>query len=99
LLQQISTVVPNGVNLTGLDINQADGAIDINAKASSYTAATQLQANLNDPDNQIFAKADLINVGCSGSSSDSTHPCTVTIRALFGSDNPFLFINSKGGTQ
>lgn len=98
LLEQITTVVPSGVNLTGLNINQADGAIDIVADASNYQAATQLQANLTDPANQIFAKADLVSVNCntSGSaspSSDPTHPCTVTIRALFGPNNRFLFIN------
>lgn len=111
LLQQVSTVIPPGVNLTGLNINQSDGAIDIVAKATDYNAATQLQANLTDPRNQIFAKADLVNVGCvsPGSSTGSTsgggtapvadpsHPCSVTIRALFGSNNPFLFINNAGG--
>lgn len=98
LLQQISAVVPSGVNLTGLNINQDDGAIDIVAKASGYQAATQLQANLTDPANKIFAKADLVSVNCgktnsSSQSTDSAHPCTVNIRALFGDNSQYLFIN------
>lgn len=98
LLEQITTVVPSGVNLTGLNINQDDGAIDIVANASNYQAATQLLANLTDPANQIFAKADLVSVNCATPSAsspavDPAHPCTVTIRALFGPNNQFLFIN------
>ncbi len=98
LLEQITTVIPPGVNLTGLDINQDDGAIDLVANASGYQAATQLQANLTDPSNQIFSKADLVSVDCSkaGSSGpgiDPAHPCVVTIRALFGNNQQFLFIN------
>jgi Tfp pilus assembly protein PilN len=101
LLTQIGTVIPAGVNLTGLTINQDDGAIDLSAKATDYNAATQLQANLTDPSNKIFTKADLVNVGCgknadsSGTGADPTHPCTVNIRALFGPNNPFLFINNN----
>ena len=97
LLQQITTVIPDGVILTGLDINQDSGAIELDAKASSYQAATQLQANLTDPHNKIFAKADLENVGCTG--TDSAYPCTVTIQALFATNNPFLFINNTGGSK
>lgn len=98
LLQQVTTVVPSGVNLTGLDINQDDGAIDIVADASGYQAATQLQANLTDPSNQIFAKADLVSVSCGKANTadtDPAHPCTVNIRALFGPNNQYLFINNK----
>ncbi|HWB39467.1 MAG TPA: PilN domain-containing protein [Candidatus Saccharimonadales bacterium] len=94
LLQQITEQIPNGVVLTGLDINQDSGGIEIDAKATSYLAATQLQANLTDPTNKTFTKADLENVGCNSSGS-SSYPCSVTIQALFGSNNPFLFINQK----
>lgn len=97
LLQQISTVIPQGVNLTGLNINQEDGAIDLVANASNYQAATQLQANLTDPNNQIFATADLESVNCKTSQSSSgavpALPCVVNIRALFGSNQQYLFIN------
>lgn len=101
LLTQISTVVPSGVNLTGLNINQDDTAIDLNAEASNYSAATQLQANLTDPSNQIFSKADLVSVNCAKTTSANTNPlfpCAVEIRAEFNPSNQFLFINDKGGT-
>lgn len=96
LLQQITSVIPSGVVLSGLNIDQGNGGITLDARARSYAAATQLQVNLTDPRNQIFAKADIENIGCSGS---ATYPCTVTIQALFGPNNPFLFINAKGTTK
>lgn len=100
LLTRISAVVPGGVNLTGLNINQSDSAIDLNAAAINYQAATQLQANLTDPANQIFSKADLVGVNCSKKSStdqsetNSKYPCTVDIRAQFNPSNQFLFISN-----
>lgn len=101
LLKQLGTVVPSGVNLTGLNINQDDRSLDINAKASSYNTATQLQANITDPHNKIFSKADLVSVSCNKNTSqgDLAHPCTMTIRALLNSDNNFLFINDKSGAK
>ncbi len=96
LLKQLAVVTPNNVNLSGVNISEFGGGIDVSAQALDYEAATQLQVNLADPDNKIFAKADIVNIACS---SDDTHlyPCVVTVRALFAADNPFLFINDKGG--
>ena len=96
LLNQMATVIPTNTILSGLTINQTSGGIDITAKSSDYTAATQLQLNLQDPANKIFSKADIVSINCSSSSQDSTHPCSVQIRALFSNSNPYLFINSKG---
>jgi Tfp pilus assembly protein PilN len=99
LLTQMATVIPSNTNLTGLTINQASGGIDITAKSTNYTAATQLQLNLQDPDNKIFSKADIVSITCSNSGDDTGHPCTIQIRALFANSNPYLFINSKGTTR
>ena len=97
LLTQLGTVMPANTVLTGLDITQIQGAVDITAAAKSYSDASQLQVNLADPHNQIFSKADILSINCSASgSSDKNYPCTVSIRALFATNNPFLFINSKG---
>jgi len=96
LLNQMATVIPANTILSGLTINQTSGGIDITAKSSDYNAATQLQLNLQDPANKIFSKADIVSINCSASSQDSTHPCSVQIRALFSNSNPYLFINSKG---
>jgi Tfp pilus assembly protein PilN len=101
LLKQIATAIPADTNLTGLNINQTQGGIDISADAANYQAATQVQVNLADPNNKIFSKADLVNISCTSGDSataNSQYPCDVTVRALFATNNPFLFINSKDPT-
>lgn len=92
LLTRLGSVTPSNVVLTNLAIVQTQGSIEITAEATDYNAATQLQANLADPQNQIFSHADIENIACSG---DGAYPCTVSIRALFATDNPFLFINDN----
>ncbi|MEK7599667.1 MAG: PilN domain-containing protein [Patescibacteria group bacterium] len=100
LLKQIAATIPAKANLTSLNISQTQGAIDISAIATDYNTATQVQVNLADPSNKIFSKADIVSINCAATNSlNSDYPCTVTIRALFATDNPFLFINSKGKTQ
>lgn len=97
LLKQIATIIPFDANLTGLNINQTKGAIDITAVATDYKTSTQVQVNLADPANNIFSKADIISITCSSSNAlNPRYPCTVNVRALFATNNPFLFINSKG---
>ncbi len=100
LLKQIAATIPAKSNLTGLNISQTQGAIDISAIATDYNTATQVQVNLADPSNKIFSKADIVSIECGvANSSNPGYPCTVTIKALFAKDNPFLFINStKGNT-
>lgn len=96
LIKQIAATIPDNANLTGLSIPQAQGGIDITAEATDYKTATQVQVNLADPSNKIFSKADIVSITCGGSSATSSaYPCTVTIRALFARNNPFLFINNK----
>jgi len=96
LIKQIGTVMPANANLTGLNINQVQGGLDITAEATDYSSASQVQVNLADPANKIFSKADIVGITCgSTGSTDPKYPCSVTLRALFAADNPFLFINSK----
>lgn len=95
LLKQLAAVTPNNVILTSLSIPETQGALDITADTTDYSAATQLQINLADPKNQIFSQADIESITCSGgTSSNPNYPCSVNIRALFARNNPFLFINS-----
>ena len=97
LLKQMAAVTPNNVKLANLNISQEESAIDITAKARDYNAATQLQVNLSDPENQIFSRADIVSITCaSGETGAQTagYPCTATIRALFAKQNPFLLINN-----
>jgi Tfp pilus assembly protein PilN len=96
LLKQIASIIPANANLTGLNISQTTGGIDISASAIDYRTATQVQVNLADPANKIFNKADIVSITCnSNNDTKSVYPCTVNIRALFASENPFLFINIK----
>jgi len=100
LLRQLASVTPSNASLTNLAITQAQGGVDITAQTANYDAATQLQVNLADPKNQIFSKADIVAITCSSNGTNSKYPCTVTLRALFADNNPFLFINDqKGGNS
>lgn len=97
LIKQIGATMPENANLVGLTISQTTGALDISAITTDYTTATQVQVNLADPTNKIFSKADIVSINCDPlSATDPKYPCTVTLRALFAPNNPFLFINSKG---
>jgi len=95
LLQKLAALMPNETNLTGLSISQTEGAIDISADAKNYLSATQIQVNLSDPENQLFSKADIVSISCSGTTA---YPCTVQVRALFAADNPYM-ITSKAKSK
>jgi Tfp pilus assembly protein PilN len=95
LLTQLGTVMPAGSQLTDLSIAQTVGSLEISANAVDYATATQVQVNLADPANKIFNKADIESISCFSGSADPALPCSVRIRALFATNNPFLFINSK----
>lgn len=102
LLTQIGTVLPRGAILTGLNIAQTTGGIDLEAAATDYQSAAQIQVNLQDPANKIFSKADLVSIQCQsagGGASSTTYPCKVQIRAQFSANNPFLFTSKTTGGQ
>lgn len=102
LIQQIGTVMPTNANLTDLQIAKTQGSIDLSAITTDYNTATQVQINLQDKDNKIFDKADILNITCSAASAtNKKYPCTVTIRARFAANNPFFFIGSStaGGSR
>jgi hypothetical protein len=94
LLSQIGATLPPGSVLLGLSINKVEGGIDLQAGATDYQTASQVQVNLQDPNNKIFDKADIISIRCDNSSTSGSYPCKVTIRAQFTKNNPFLFINN-----
>ncbi len=107
ILRQIGAAVPEGAVLTGLSIDKVEGGIDLSAAATDYNTATQVQLNLQDPNNMIFEKADIVNVQCNTPSGavnattgvantsqlDILYPCKITVRALFAKNNSFLLIN------
>jgi len=101
LLSQMAAIMPEGTNLTSLDItNTTSGAgLNISAEATNYNLATQVQVNLNDPSNGIFSRSNLISITCdSKSATNAAYPCTVNLIAQFAQNNQFLFINQKDST-
>lgn len=102
LLNRLGVLMPDNTALAGLSISQTQGALDITAQATDYTAATQLQVNLADKNNQVFTKVDIVGITCpntSGSNDRPLYPCTVTLRALLDPNSSFLFIANQKSTK
>ncbi|MES2970709.1 MAG: hypothetical protein V4702_00090 [Patescibacteria group bacterium] len=104
LLSQIGSALPSGSVLTELSINKVQGGIDLRTAATDYQTATQVQLNLQDPNNKIFEKADIINIQCTAPKPGATalankYPCNVQLRALFAKNNSFSFINPPAGVK
>jgi Tfp pilus assembly protein PilN len=97
LLNQVAKAMPTGAVLTGINITGISGGINLQAATTNYNTATQIQINLQDPNNKIFSKADIVSIQCTagGTGLSSTYPCKAQLRAQFVNNNPFLFINSK----
>ncbi|HSX23486.1 MAG TPA: hypothetical protein VLE74_00065 [Candidatus Saccharimonadales bacterium] len=102
LLLQVGAVLPNGAILTNLSINKVQGGLDLQAAATDYQTATQVQVNLQDKNNKIFDKADIINIQCTGTKTSdpvkSQYPCAIQLRAQFAKNNSFSFINPTTGS-
>lgn len=94
VLKQITASIPDKAKLSSLTVNKNQGAIDISATAPDYNTATQLQVNLSDKNNKVFSKADIVNISCNGG-RDKSSACTVTVRALFSKNNPYLITNKR----
>ena len=96
LITQIGAAMPPGAVLSSLNINKTTGGLDLNANAKDYVTASQVQVNLSNPANKIFAKADIITINCMVPKSQdkaNPYPCTISLRALFNGNNQFLFVN------
>lgn len=96
LLQRLGTIMPSETILTNLTISQSQKGINVTAKAKTYTAATQLQVNMTDKQNELFSKADIVSISCSGVTA---YPCSVSISAQFAPNNPFLFVSNNGAKK
>ena len=102
LLTRIGQIFPSGAVLTSLNITQVGGGLDLAAATVDYSTASQVQANLQDPNNNIFSKADIVSIQCQSASSSggaitiaSIYPCKAAYRTQFAPNNPFLFINNS----
>ncbi|MFI5271235.1 MAG: PilN domain-containing protein [Candidatus Saccharimonadales bacterium] len=105
LFKQVGSVIPSGAILTGLNIPAGATGIDLQVDTKDYQTASQVQINLEDPNNKIFSKADIVSIQCqSDAQRDSNgniigYPCIAQLRAQFVKNNPFLFIHSKSGSS
>ena len=98
LLNRVGQILPHGTVLTGLNITQVGGGLDLQAATVNYQTASQLQTNLQDSNNNIFAKADIVSITCQtggATSLSANYPCKAQYRAQFANNNPFLFINNS----
>lgn len=98
LLKQTGAAMPPNTVLVNLQINKLQGGIDIQAAGLDYATASQIQVNLQDPKNKIFSKADIINITCNNTATRNglaaKYPCSISIRAQFTQNNPFMFIQN-----
>src|SRR5690606_34427376 len=54
LLAQIGSSIPSGAVLTGINLTEVNGGIDLIFQARDLQTGSQIIVNLQDPNNQIF---------------------------------------------
>jgi hypothetical protein len=97
LIQAIGNIMPPDTILGTLSLsNKVSGGVDISAKAKYGNSVPQIVANLTDPQNKLFMKADVVSVSCD-SSPTQIYPCTVILRALFSKDAQTKFLSFPAG--
>lgn len=103
LLRQLGSAMPANTALTQLAVeDEIKGGLSLEAVASNLNSASQIQVNLESPENQIFAKSDIESITCNESDIPG-FPCAVRLKALFNNENPFVYIQPSeleaGGGQ
>jgi Tfp pilus assembly protein PilN len=94
VLRQVGAAIPSGAVLTELTINKVEGGINLTFEAKDYQTGSQIVLNLQDPENKVFDKADIEEISCDAEiQANRTYLCQVSVRALFGDNSPYLFIN------
>ncbi len=97
LIQAIGNIMPPDTVLGTLSLsNKVSGGVDITANAKYGNSVPQIVANLTDPQNQLFTKADVVSVSCD-SNPTQTYPCTVILRALFSKTAQTRFLSFPDG--
>jgi hypothetical protein len=113
LIRQIGAALPRDSVLETLEITNAQNGIQLNAAATDYAAATQVQLNLQDPKNEVFEKADINSITCTDPNANaqatststsaliSKYQCEISLKALFSKNNSYLYITptAKGGAK
>lgn len=93
LIRQIGSIIPDGATLNSVSLSDADNALSLDIKVSSPDLAPTVQVNLENEQNGLFEKADIISVSCLTDASKQ-QSCTVSVKALYRKDANFLFLNS-----
>ena len=102
LIKQLGAVLPTGTALESINLEGLEGGLTIQAFATNFNTASQIQVNLSDPQNKIFKQADIETITCpktapqeSDSGGQSIYPCTVRLKALFSDDTEYRYIGSE----
>lgn len=100
LIKQIGSSLPAGTSLTSLQIDEIQGGIQLDAGAVDFNAATQIQVNLQDPQKELFKKADINSISCAEKPDpENPYPCTVNLRALFAENNAYVYMTPPQGAK
>jgi Tfp pilus assembly protein PilN len=99
LIKQLGSVLPPGTALKSITLEGLEGGLTIQAYATSFDSASQIQVNLSDPENKIFKQADIETITCpkqsEGAEQQSTFPCTVRLKALFSDNTEYVYIGNE----
>ncbi|MEX2014436.1 MAG: PilN domain-containing protein [Candidatus Saccharimonadales bacterium] len=102
LIRQLGAALPTGTALESITLEGLQGGLTIQANATDFNTASQIQVNLSDPQNKIFKQADIETISCpqvteeeAGSDEASLYPCTVRLKALFSDNTEFVYIGSE----
>lgn len=97
LFQQVGSAMPNGSILQNLALTgDMTGGVDLQIGSVDYDTGTQVLLNLQDPDNKIFEKADLVSLNCAERTAENgPYYCTGKIRATFQKDSQFSFLKQQ----
>lgn len=93
LFERLGSIMPGGVVLQGISLEgTATGGISLQVGAANQFAASQALANIQDPANQIFERADLESITCDYNTDRAPYFCDGTIQATFFKDSQFSFL-------
>lgn len=102
LIKQLGAALPPGTALESITLEGLEGGLTIQAYATDFNSASQIQVNLSDPQNKIFEQADIETISCPQVPEEETvseelsqYPCTVRLKALFGDNTEFIYIGSE----
>ena len=101
LIKQLGASLPPGTALESITLEGLEGGLTIQAFATNFSSASQIQVNLSDPENKIFKQADIETITCPTTTSEasvdeqSIYPCTVRLKALFSDNTEYRYIGDE----